>query len=346
MAHALYAALYSTLSYDTTMKNTPVSVVVVTYHGDDVIPQLLASLQEQTFLPAEIIIIDNSTEPTNIEKIAQSFSNVHVFRQQHNVDFAKGYNIGIAKAHSPLILLLNQDIVCTPRAVEQLVDAMDTNPRLGAVAPRLLRSATPPHIIDSMGIQKNIFWRCTNIGEGETDDGQYDHTREPIALSGAAMLVRKNAIDDVIAHGGGGGMTNEFFDEQFIAYKEDIDVSLRLRHRGWHLRVVPEAVMIHARTAQKAATVTKSVLTRRRRSYRMNAYSLRNQWWLLLKNLPLVEFLIRAPLVIPYELAKIFVILGTHPTTLGVLPSFFRGLPTIQKKRKAILQSRMRERTV
>lgn len=323
------------------MTTHQLSLVIVKYHSAAILSRLLHSIQQQSYQPSEIIIIDN-TDVEHNNNIADDdmrlFPHVRIFSQKNNLDFAKGYNLGIAKAQNPFVLLLNQRIICTPDAIKHLMSAMIGNVRLGAVAPLLLRKISP-RVIDSCGIENNIFFCFTNIGEGETDLPDDAHERL-VALSGAAMLLRKEAVDDIVSHGG--GRNHEFFDEQFIAYKEDIDIGFRLRQRGWNIAVVPQSIMLYHRNAQKKATILADAEGRHRRSFRANAYSLRNQWWMLLKNIPTITLLLRAPLILLMECGKILVIFITHPNTLRILPSFFSGLPRIIAKRRAIIQSRHR----
>ncbi|MBI2411047.1 MAG: glycosyltransferase family 2 protein [Candidatus Kerfeldbacteria bacterium] len=320
------------------------SIVIATYHGAEFMPGLFHSIHAQTVQPAEVVVIDNSTTDAGAcaAAIRQYYPEAKLFVQHENRDFCAGYNLGMQKAQSEYIFILNQDMVLEPRAAEELLSTLMTNERIGAVAP-IVRRLTPDKektsIIDTVGIQGTRARRFTNRGEGEEDRGQYVSATEPFGISGAAMLFRKAALTDVAQHGG--GKPEEYFDEDFVAYKDDVDMSYRLRHRGWRICIVPSAMIYHQRTAQETKiNQTRGIFTNRNhKSFRIRSYSLRNHWSVLIKNEPLSNIGVHAPWIFWYELRKILFVLFFEWDTLKTIPSFIKYFPRMLAKRRAILSS-------
>ncbi len=323
---------------------TTLAVVIVTYNCAEFIPELFATLAAQTRQPDDIIVVDNASTDHTVELVRQVCPTAKLFPQLKNLDFSAGVNLGIQSTHSNLVLLLNPDLTLAPDAIEQLMIVLLRDEHCGAVAPKLQRlslgivpTSTDVPVLDSMGIVGSRRRQFTNLGEGQTDHGQYD-LQVPFGLAGTALLVRRSALDDIAEHGGGG--EHEYLDEDFVAYKDDIDLSYRLRHRGWGLLVVPKAIMQHHRTARELTDQSAVVATAyRQRSVRIKRYSLRNQWWVLLKNEPWQNLLLDLPWILWYEMMKLTFIVVFDPRVSFGIADYLKGLSRMLKKRQAILSS-------
>lgn len=316
------------------------SLVIVTYNGEEFMQPLFDSLKKQDRIPDEVIVIDNSTDGGVTAKAAQAaYPQARILPQKENLDFSRGYNAGIAASTGDYVLIMNQDMTLAPNAISHLLHRMESDSTLGALAPKLRRirdGVAESTILDGMGIVGTHSRRFRNIGEGEEDTGQYDEARI-FGLSGAAMFFRKEALSDIAAHGGGG--EHEYFDADFIAYKEDIDMSYRLRHRGWNLGVEPQAIIYHKRTAQELKDSEGLRADRKAKSFRIRGNSWRNHQWTIIKNEPLVNILLHGPWIACYEAAKFLYVLLFETSTAKIYPSFLQGIPRMLRKRRAILSS-------
>lgn len=321
------------------MPTPRISLVIVTYNGEPYMEGLFASVQAQTLQPVEVIVVENSPENATVPSIKKCYPAATILLPGKNLDFSRGYNFGIQHASGDYICIVNQDITLDPHALEYLYNGITQNERIGAVAPKLRRleeGKKESNTIDSMGITGSRARRFTNSGEGEQDHGQYDE-QEPFGIAGTAILFRKEALEDIAKHGGGG--EKEYFDDDFVAYKDDVDLSYRLRHRGWKIGIIPEAIMYHERTAQELKASEGLRADRHAKSLRIRSNSLRNHWWVIIKNEPAVNILMSLPWILWYEFRKLLYIFICEPSTFKAIPSFISGLPRIIKKRKAILSS-------
>lgn len=305
------------------------SLVILTHNAEAILPALTASITALTTQPAEIIIVDSASSDDTVQSIKKLLPTATVLAQPRNVDFCRGYNIGIAHAKkSDYVLMINQRITMQPDSATQLLNKITSDKTLAAVGPKLLNAENKK--IDSMGIVSDRRRQFDNLGEGEEDTGQHDDTKV-FGVSGAAIMLRMEAVQDITKNGG--GRDTEFLDHDFIAYKDDVDIAYRFRHRGWSLAVEPSAVMYYDRN-------TGDGKKRASRSKRAKTYSLRNHWWVLLKNEPFSAIVRDLIWVATYESMKLtYLTLRDPRTVLSVVPAYFRALPRMLKKRGAILKS-------
>ncbi len=302
-----------------------VSLVVLSYNSARHLPALFASIRAQTYQPLEVIVVDNASTDGTVTWLTQQqiVSDVKLILNEKNVWFAQGNNQGIQQATGEFIYICNDDIVLTSTAIERLVQRMNQDSSIGLVGGKILKliEGKPSQVIDSAGIILHRSGRAENRGEQEADTGQYN-TAEPIfGITGAGMLLRRSALERV-KHG-----TSEYFDTDFVAYKEDIDLSWRLRRSGLTVWYEPTAVVYHARTIQRT-----SLVNRHDTSKLIRAMSYRNHLWLLFKNLTAADLIKRLPWLLPYECAKLaYACLGEW-STLRILPQALRGYATMRKK--------------
>lgn len=314
------------------MSQPTVSLVIVTYNAVEFLDGLFASITAQTYPIHEVVVIDNSPNSATVDALKKITGvPLSIFPQTENLDFDKGYNLGIEKTTGEYICILNQDLTMDAHAIEELVAYLESDFSVGAASPALLRfgSSVEHPVIDAMGISMTRSRIFRNIGEGEK------HALPKIpyyvfGLTGAAICFRRSALDSVRA------VNNEVFDPLFVAYKEDVDISYRFHHAGFNLSIVPSSVMFHKRTAQELKEVSLRE-SRRQKSFRIRGNSLKNHWWVLLKNEPWSTLCIHALWILPLELARFFYILLLEPSTLRILPKAFQQLPEIMRKRKNIL---------
>jgi N-acetylglucosaminyl-diphospho-decaprenol L-rhamnosyltransferase len=161
-----------------------------------------------------------------------------------NDGFAAASNRGIAATGSPFVLLLNPDAVLRPGALELLEATADANPRAGVVGALVLNHDASiqadsfgrfPSLAGATGLR---LWRFAQrlFGNAGLSPKAPASTTATDWVTGAAMLVRREAINDV------GPM-----DEGFFLYYEDVDWCRRMRARDWEVLLEPTAQVVHHR---------------------------------------------------------------------------------------------------
>lgn len=304
-----------------------VSCIILTYNSRSHLPTLLQSIRDQKYPRIEVIVVDNASSDDTISylKTQQILPIDQLICNSTNEWFARGNNRGIHNAHGEYIFVCNDDVVLTPTFLEILAQYLDSHPTCGMIGGKLLKLHGSEYrgeqLIDSAGLMRHRSYRMVNRGEQVVDHGQYDRAEEVFGITGAAMLLRREALEAV-------RYNNEYFDEDFIAYKEDCDLSWRIRRLGFTIWYEPKAVAYHARSVQQ-----RSLQGRKNISQIVRAYSYRNHLWMLIKNIRVGEFFISIPWILPYECGKLAYILVAEWSTLRTVSTILHGIQRMIAKR-------------
>lgn len=244
-------------------------IVIVTYEPGPIIGPVLDAAAADRDTP--VVIVDNSRQPsTYLQQAIRAHPHVRLFSRPENLGFCAGNNLGLRELPmTEYVLFLNPDAVVGPHFVDQAAATLDARPDAGALNPKLVRldeqSLQPTGEIDSAGVFVTWYGRPYDRGQGQRDDGRFaGNLVEVPALCGAAMFCRRQALDRVAPDG-------EVFDESFFMYKEDVDLSYRLRRNNWTLLYAPDLVVGHVRGLRAA-------LADRDRMRRVRLQSLENDW--------------------------------------------------------------------
>jgi GT2 family glycosyltransferase len=250
-------------------------VVIVTHDHAETLAACLAAVVGLEPPPARLVLIDNASTDGSAEIAEKRRGDLAttIMREGGNTGFAAASNRGIAATSEPWVLLLNPD--CAPRRdlARRLLEAVVSRPeaaRIGAVSPKLLRAEGPEieprPVIDAAGMVVTCSGRHLDRGAGSDDDGSYDRPAWVFGGTAAAILLRREALDDVAYLG------EEFFAESFFAYREDAELAWRLQLRGWRCLYAPSAVAAHRRGFRPDEG--------RRGHAAINRYSVRNRFLL------------------------------------------------------------------
>jgi GT2 family glycosyltransferase len=198
----------------------------------------------QTYKNIEINIIDNNSSDGSIEFIKNNFPEIKLILNTQNRGFSIAHNQAIRISSGDYIIPLNFDITLTPTFVEEMVKAVETSPDTGIVSGKLyITTDHKTNILDSTGItMKGMF--PADRGQYETDSGQFNELEHVFGASGATPLFRREMLEDI-------KLNNEYFDEDFFIYVEDVDLCWRSQLYGWKALYTPSAIAYHCRGATR-----------------------------------------------------------------------------------------------
>ena len=346
-----------------------VSVIIQSYNSARYIEKCLDSLFAQNYPNFEVIAIINGSEDGSLQLIKKKYSRVKklkIMEPGENTFYSRGNNLGIVASQGEYILALNQDTVLEPRFISTLIAEMENDPRLGSVSGKLLHYNysfdSKTKILDSTGIEMFKTRRLIDRGQWEQDFRQYDNDREIFGASGAAAVYRRSALEAVklpkldglersnlatlSPYGRGGTKTSvgvgegfEYFDEDFVAYKEDADLAWRLQLAGFRCRYVPEAVLYHGRTVGRSwpTQLIRFILNRRRQSRLVRKRSFKNHYLMMVKNETKELFWRHILFIFIREILLLVYTIFFEPFQIFALIEFFHQLPEAQRKRKLIM---------
>jgi GT2 family glycosyltransferase len=296
-----------------------VTVVIPNWNGREHLERCLESLAAQSYPAQETILVDNGSQDDSLEFVTSRYPWVRVIPLPQNLGFACAVNRGIESARGEFVALLNTDTELDPGWLEASVQAMIKEPELGTVASKMLRFYERT-IIDSAGDYLTRGGSPHSRGWGEMDGGRFSVSTYTFGACAAAVLYRKSMLDEI-----------GLFDEDFVSYYEDVDLSYRAQLAGFKCRYVPAAVCYHKRGAT---------------ANRLGGYSTRLQE----RNLTLVHgkdfpalLLIRlSPIMLASRVRRTLRLMRTGKgidTLTGILQGLVQ-LPGALKKRRAVQKTR------
>lgn len=225
-------------------------VIVVTHNAEKFIGKCISALQAQTVKPAAIVIVDSGSANAEYLTSYQSDPTVQVVLCQGDIGFCRGNNIGLQ--HLPTncdtVLFLNPDAFLTETFIEEGLKLLQSphNSQVGALTGILLgyniAADKPSALVDSAGIFCSWYGHWYDRDQGAPyRPERYLQSEMVPAICGALIFCRREAIESVMLK------PHQLFDESFYMYKEDIDLSLRLRAKGWQLLFDPKLIAYHCR---------------------------------------------------------------------------------------------------
>lgn len=231
------------------------SIIIVNWNGSGLLRRCVETIvnsePETTY---EIVVIDNASTDDSLDQLRGSESVAPLFTSQQlrivnnseNRGFGAANNQGFALTNSPFVFLLNLDTEVPPGTIDTLLRTIKSDPHIGVCGPKILNSDgslqisaffNPPRVWHTILSQLKLYCLLPPKLRGELLLGRHwDHgrLRSVPMLSGAAMLARRQMIDEV------GG-----FNEQFHMYSEDTEWCWRIKKANWKLVFVPDAVLLH-----------------------------------------------------------------------------------------------------
>ncbi|MEG0712885.1 MAG: glycosyltransferase family 2 protein, partial [Niameybacter sp.] len=254
------------------------------YNGKKYLRECLDKVITYTTLDYELIIIDNASSDSGYEWIQESYPQVIWKRLDKNYGFSKAVNEGIKLAKGDYVLLLNNDTEIQPGFVEALVRCIEKDTSYFAVCSQMIQYQNPS-LIDDAGDEYNLLGWAYKRGDGKPLD-TYAQTERVFSSCAGAALYRKSVFEEI-----------GYFDENFFAYMEDVDISYRALIHGYKNIYCPEAKVLHIGSATSGS--------------KYNAFKVklaaRNNVYVPYKNMPFLQRLINLPfLVLGYFIKYLF----------------------------------------
>jgi GT2 family glycosyltransferase len=183
-----------------------VSVTLVTYNSGRFIKKCLESVLAQKYPDLELIVIDNASTDGTIDILEQFEGRCRIEYNDTNIGFAAAQNQAISISRGEWVLTLNPDVLLMPGFIQQLVEAGQIHPRIGAVCGKLLTIKSTFELpekamIDSTGMYFTPMLRHLDRGSQQPDNGEYSNFEYVFGATAAAALYRRGMIDDVSLKG-------------------------------------------------------------------------------------------------------------------------------------------------
>jgi len=218
------------------LKLRSVNLFVLNWNGRDLTLDCLSSLEKITYPNVKVYVIDNGSSDNSVTAIRNQFPDYEIIELPENYGFARGNNAGfeLVKQKADYTIFLNNDTIVDPNFVEPLINAMESNSTVKQSTPKIFYADN----LDSIwfGGGKVNLWAgwIRHLGIRQKDSMQFSFDRNVDYATGCCVCMRTVDFESI-------GM----FDESFLMYGEDVDLSLRFRKQGGQILFVPESKIWH-----------------------------------------------------------------------------------------------------
>lgn len=261
-------------------KAPEVTIIIPNYNGKQLLENCIETLRYQTFRDFEILVVDNGSTDGSAELTCDEPA-LRMIALKENTGFCGAVNIGIRSAHTPYVVLLNNDTEVEADFIEKLLAAIKRSERIFSAGALMIdyRDRTR---IDNAGDYYTAFGWAIARGKGKPLLA-YDKARRVFSCCAGAAIYRTELLREVGE-----------FDENHFAYLEDVDMGYRARIYGYENWYAPQAKVYHVGSATTGTRYNEKKVF----------LAARNSMYLIYKNMPLLQKLINLPFILGGILIK------------------------------------------
>jgi len=244
------------------------AVIVPNYNGKKFLNACFKSIKKQSNI-LEVIIVDNGSDDGSVEFIKENYPEYILIENKENLGFSRAINQGIKISSAEYCFLLNNDVELESECACNLLKCIEKDKNIFAVASKMV-NFKDRDILDDTGDEYTVLGWTKKVGQGKSSK-LYTHEREIFSACAGAALYRKSILDII-----------GYFDENFFAYMEDVDIGYRARIHGFKSVYCSDAVVYHRVSATSGS--------------RYNAFKIRlaarNNVYVPYKNMPWPQLLL------------------------------------------------------
>ena len=271
-----------------------VAVILVNWNGYEFTRACLDSLRKMDFPDFQVILVDNASQNQEGQRLKKAFPEIDLIENSENLGFAGGNNVGIRHALEKgftHVMLLNNDTEVEPDFLGEMIRKFNQNPKLGVVQPLILFLHDPKKIWSAGGKWISAFGRAITLGDRHPICDYRFKKSELDWATGCCMLISREAL-----------LKTGLLNQQYFAYFEDVEWSLRFREAGFGIALAEKAIIYHEAGAASKKKNSEGTL-----SPRVFFYHVRNQFFLIRRNKTLggmIYHLVRFTLWMGYFLLR------------------------------------------
>jgi len=259
-----------------------ISIIIPNYNGAKYLSVCLDSLSRQSFKPFEIIIVDNGSIDNSCQLISRNYSHIKLIRFSKNHGFSKAVNEGIKVAKGKYVVLLNNDTEAQEDWLYNLANCINGDKKIFSCCSKMIQYYNKEKI-DDAGDEYTILGWAYKRGDG-LDIHKYKYNEEVFSSCAGAAIYRKSIFDKI-----------GYFDEDFFAYMEDVDISYRAKIYGYKNIYCSKAKIFHIGSATSGSKYN---------SFKVKLAA-KNNVYVIIKNMQLLQLFINSPFLILGFLIKI-----------------------------------------
>lgn len=230
---------------------TTLIVSIVNWNAVDLIIQCVASVFNIIKkYPFEIVIVDNNSSDGSVQKLEEIFPSLNIIKNKFNVGYARAHNQVLSSSKSDYILLLNPDCILTDGVVDDMLDYLVSNPRVGIAGPKVLSQEGKPYrtVVKFPNLKSELagmlrayfppFGSRLSKLLASSPKILCDSDEVPLSvedtISGPFLLMNKNMLEEI-----------GYLDEDFFLFSEENDICWRAKEKGWERIFFPDRSVYH-----------------------------------------------------------------------------------------------------
>ncbi|MBW9156998.1 glycosyltransferase family 2 protein [Clostridium tagluense] len=294
------------------------TIIIPNYNGQKYLKDCLDTLFKQSFKSFETIIVDNASKDGSYDFILENYPQVKLIYLKENYGFSKAVNEGIKVSDSEYVVLLNNDTEVGSYWLENLVNCIESDEKIFSCCSKMIRYSEREKV-DDAGDEYNILGWAYKRGDGVSIN-KYDSDGEVFSSCAGAAIYRKAVFNEI-----------GYFDESFFAYMEDVDISYRAKIYGYKNMYCSSAKVYHIGSATSGSKYNPFKIK----------LAARNNLYVVLKNMPLLQLLINLPFIILGHIIK-FIFFAKK----GYMKDYMSGLKEGIKSSKKISKVKYRNKNI
>lgn len=305
-----------------------VSVIILSWNCRAYLQKCVEAVLAQTYSEIELILVDNGSHDGSAAFLKSQYPAFLLVENEHNIGFAAGMNLGIRRATGEYILPLNVDVFLQEDYVAIAVEqGMRRESRIGMVCGKVFRydHGKTQQLAD---VGKYLVGRMTMKNSQNSEKEEF-----VFGPNGSCPLYRRKMLEDTELP------RNQFYDEAYFAYAEDLDLHWRAQIAGWRCLYLPNLISWHVHSASVGGNVR---LIDKPAFFQQLV--LRNRHMNIIKNLPAALFLLYFPAIVLTELLTFVYFAFRRPGNLWVVFSAYhwtmKSLRETLNKRRLIQQNK------
>jgi len=259
------------------------SVIIPNYNGIRFLKTCFDSLNTQkgqTVLK-EVIIVDNNSSDNSVEFMKKNYPQFILIENSDNLGFARAINQGIEVSSGEYVFVLNNDIELEKDCINNLLECIKQDSSIFAASAKMIQYYERGKI-DDAGDEYTILGWTKRVGYGNPAT-KYNKSRNIFSACAGAAIYKKSILDKI-----------GYFDENFFAYMEDVDIGYRARIHGFQNIYCPEAVVYHVGSGTSGS---------RYNDFKIKLAA-RNNIYVPYKNMPWPQLIINMPFLLMGYLIK------------------------------------------
>lgn len=285
-----------------------VSIVIPNYNGEKYLEECLLTLKTQSFTEFETILVDNASEDRSIDVARSIMPDINCIELNSNKGFSAAVNCGIKKSKGEYVILLNNDTLLSESWLAELVSCIESYPKAFSCASKMIQYHQRD-LIDNAGDSMTLFGWAYQEGHGKSID-MYENDRTIFTACAGAAIYRKKVFEEI-----------GYFDEQFFAYLEDVDIGYRARIKGYTNHYCADAIIYHIGSATTGSGYNSIKVK----------LSSRNNVFLIYKNMSFIQILLNSPFLLIGHIFKYYFYKG-----IGFHNEYSEGIREGFKNRKVV----------